>query len=574
MNDPNNHNSGINVSQTMPDIWMKAAMLGSLWASIEIILGSFLHNLHIPLSGTFLASLGLILMINGYKLWPQKGLFWRTALVTAAMKSISPSAIIFGPMIGIFMEGLILELFVRLFKGRWIGFVIGGALAVSWSLLQKILVLTMTYGPDFIKLYEQLYLMAAHSLRFDGTAPVDLVKAIFLIDLCFGALVASLAFRRGKSLDKIILPPAAHVKGEQAENLLIASASQKFSLLLFFANLLLLVAGLALLDDLSLPIGAALVILYVSLNISRYARSLRRLKNPRLWIQLIAVMGLSGLILGGWDSTASILAGLQTGFGMAIRALLVIFGFSALSIEFRNPVIINWFSRRGMAIVFEALSIAFEVLPRLLKLVSQKKHLWRHPIKTLNQLLGALEILRQEHVSSSAMIVILTGNQGDGKTQLIRDLIDSSESSDIKFSGFYSEGSWLDGERDKYHIVDISNRSSALLCERDDPPSDIRSGPFNFRHSGIAFGCGILKDIVPDKKTVVVIDEIGPLELRDEGWGIYMGELVAAKQMMIWTVRPSLLDAVIAKWGIRFSILKARESKVSDIERFLRQMLS
>ena len=574
MNEPNNHNSGLNVSHTMPGIWLKAAMLGSLWASIEIILGSFLHNLHIPLSGTFLASLGLILMINGYKLWPEKGLFWRTALVTAAMKSISPSAIIFGPMLGIFMEGLILEIFVRLFKGKWIGFVIGGALAVSWSLFQKILVLMMTYGPDFIKLYEQLYLMAARSLRFEGTAPVDLVKAIFLIDLCFGALVASLAFRPHKSLDPFVLSPAAPVNIEQTENLLIASASQKFSLFLFFANLLLLIAGLALLDDLSLPIGAVLVLLYVSLNISRYARSLKRLKKPRLWIQLIAIMGLSGLILGGWESTATILAGLQTGFGMAIRALLVIFGLSALSIEFRNPLIIGWFSRRGMAIAFDAISIAFEVLPRLLKLVSERKHLWRHPINTMNQLLGSLEILRQEHINPSAEVIILTGDQGDGKTRLIKDLIESHEKHTIHFAGFYSEGSWLDGERDKYRIVNILNQASELLCERDDPVSDIRSGPFNFRQTGIAFGCDILKNITPDKKTVVIIDEIGPLELRDEGWAKCMDELLQVRQTMIWTVRPALLDAVIAKWKIRFSLLDAKDSNATDLERILSQMLS
>jgi len=355
-------------------------MLGSLWASIEIILGSFLHNLHVPLSGTFLASLGLILMINGYKLWPEKGLFWRTALVTAAMKSISPSAIIFGPMIGIFMEGLILELFVRLFKGKWLGFVIGGALAVSWSLFQKILVLMMTYGPDFIKLYEQLYLMAARSLQFGGSAPVDLVKVIFVIDLCFGAFVAILAIKPSKSQDQIILSPPLPMEGEQAKNLLIASATQKFSLVLFLINLVFLIAGLALLDDLSLPVGALAVIVYVSFNIFRYARSLRRLKNPRLWIQLIAVMGLSGLILGGWDSAAAILNGLQTGVGMAIRALLVIFGFSALSIEFRNPVIISWFSRHGMAIVFEALSIAFEV-PTFIKTGLSKKTSMETPHK-------------------------------------------------------------------------------------------------------------------------------------------------------------------------------------------------
>ena len=122
----------------LPDIWLKAAMLGSLWASVEIILGSFLHNLHIPFSGTFLAALGLTLMINGYKLWPEKGLFWRTALITAVMKSMSPSAIIFGPMVGIFMEGVILEISTRLFRNRWPGFIIGGALAVSWRIRQII----------------------------------------------------------------------------------------------------------------------------------------------------------------------------------------------------------------------------------------------------------------------------------------------------------------------------------------------------------------------------------------------------------------------------------------------------
>ncbi|MBT3631717.1 MAG: hypothetical protein HN525_10405, partial [Candidatus Marinimicrobia bacterium] len=69
-----NNNLSQSDVKVLPDIWLKAAMLGSLWASIEIILGSFLHNLHIPFSGTFLASVGLILMINGYKLWPVKGL--------------------------------------------------------------------------------------------------------------------------------------------------------------------------------------------------------------------------------------------------------------------------------------------------------------------------------------------------------------------------------------------------------------------------------------------------------------------------------------------------------------------
>lgn len=562
-------------NKIIPDIWLKAAMLGSLWASIEIILGSFLHNLHVPFSGTFLASVGLILMINGYKLWPERGLFWRTALVTAAMKSISPSAIILGPMVGIFMEGIILEIFVRLFRGRWPGFVIGGALAVTWSLFQKIFVLLMTYGPDFILLYEQLYFMASRSFGFQGEAPFDLVRALFFIDLSFGAIVAGLAFRKVSPQKKIPFPHSGFEEAPKAENLLIASATQPYSIFLFATNFLVLILGLSYLDDLSIPAGGLLVIGYVTLNIFRYNRSLKRLKRPQLWIQLIAMMGLSGLLLGGWDSTAALLVGLETGISMAIRALLVIFTFSALSIEMRNPVIMQWFTRMGMGVLLDSIALAFEVLPRLLKRVSEIERIWRHPFRTLSQLLAALEDLRLEHRTEHPRVIILTGNPGDGKTDMVKTLTRSDLLKDYVFSGIYSQGDWVDNERDTFRIVDISTGDSELLCERRGPESEWRAGPFNFRRPGLEFGCRILASI-PDRdgKHIVIIDEIGHLELNDQGWGACMDSLVTQKTRMLWTVRPSLLDAVIAKWGLDYRVFNVKHASEAEISAAIKSFLN
>jgi len=562
-------------AKALPDIWLKAAMLGSLWASIEIILGSFLHNLHIPFSGTFLASVGLILMINGYKLWPDRGLFWRTALVTAAMKSISPSAIIFGPMIGIFMEGVLLEIFVRLFRGKWPGFVLGGALAVSWSLFQKIFVLLMTYGPDFVKLYEQLYFMAARSFGFEGDAPFDLVRALFIVDFTFGALVAGLAYRKIRSQNAISFPQSKFDAAPQQENLLVASATQSYSVLLFPVNFIILILGLAYLDNFSILQGGFLVITYVTLNIYRYKRSLKRLKRPQLWIQLFAMMGLSGLLLGGWDSTASLLVGLETGVAMAIRALLVIFSFSALSIEMRNPVIMGWFTRMGMGVLFESISLAFEVLPRLLKRVSQIDRIWIHPFRTLSQLLAALEDLRIEHNAEHPRVIILTGNPGDGKTNMVKTILASKTLEGIDFCGFYSEGDWVQNERDTYRLVDIQTQASELLCERKKPVSEWRSGPFNFRQPGLEFGCKVLSSI-PAKhpQSIVVIDEIGHLELKDQGWGHCMDELVDSKSKMIWTVRPTLLDAVIAKWGLDYKVFDVNKHSGEQISSSIRSFLN
>ncbi|MBE0640469.1 MAG: hypothetical protein IH599_00435, partial [Bacteroidales bacterium] len=54
-------------------VWMKAAVLGANWAASEIILGSFLHNLHIPFKGSLLTAIGLVLLISASHKWKDKG---------------------------------------------------------------------------------------------------------------------------------------------------------------------------------------------------------------------------------------------------------------------------------------------------------------------------------------------------------------------------------------------------------------------------------------------------------------------------------------------------------------------
>ena len=39
--------------------WIKASIIGTIWAASEIVLGSFLHNLKVPFSGNILGKLYL-----------------------------------------------------------------------------------------------------------------------------------------------------------------------------------------------------------------------------------------------------------------------------------------------------------------------------------------------------------------------------------------------------------------------------------------------------------------------------------------------------------------------------------
>ena len=95
-----NELKGGNLSQQ----WIKAAVIGSIWAAIEIIGGSFLHNLKIPFSGTFLSMIAVFMLVAFSMHWKERGIIIRAGIIAALMKSISPSAVILGPMFAIFME--------------------------------------------------------------------------------------------------------------------------------------------------------------------------------------------------------------------------------------------------------------------------------------------------------------------------------------------------------------------------------------------------------------------------------------------------------------------------------------
>jgi len=126
------------MNEKLSEKWIKASIIGTIWAASEIVLGSFLHNLKIPFSGNILTAIGIIILISVSYTWTEKGLFWRSGLICAIMKTMSPSAVIFGPMIAILSEALLLEISVRFLGRTFAGYMLGAMMAMSWNLLQKI----------------------------------------------------------------------------------------------------------------------------------------------------------------------------------------------------------------------------------------------------------------------------------------------------------------------------------------------------------------------------------------------------------------------------------------------------
>ena len=387
----NQGNKTISSYQKLDSVWLKAAVVGGLWASVEIIIGSFFHNLRIPFSGSILAANGTILLIAFYHLWPEKGLIWRAGLITALMKSISPSAVILGPMIGILSEALILEFFIRFFGSNLLSLSIAGALSVASAFLHKIVSLLLLYWMDLVELYKNIFHFAAKQIRMESASPWVLIFILLSFYVVIGIAAALLGKSIGKRSQKLKIRTQGYKLLEvETNNILVVNKKQKFNLGLFYLQFLIIPIGLVLINYLPMQYATLFVVVYSGLSIFWYKRSLRRLWKPIFWVQLLVLTLFSGIFSKGFYSTGTLFTvdGFLIGFGMTIRAIFVVIAFSSFSVELRNPLIKDFLIKKGFQNIYLALGLSFAALPLMIEAMPNPKYFLRHPIESFSNMMA------------------------------------------------------------------------------------------------------------------------------------------------------------------------------------------
>ncbi len=182
-----------------PSVWACAASFGALWGAVEVTVGSFLHALHLPGTGPFLSAVAAAFLVAQRVMLPRPGLSVATALVAALLKGLSPAGALIGPMLAIFMEGVLAELLFMLLGANALSAFFCGVLAVLWSLLQKLAFQVVLYGGDIIKLYLELLGRGAAFLGLDPEKGLPLVLLFFLGLACAAGLVATRGVALGRA---------------------------------------------------------------------------------------------------------------------------------------------------------------------------------------------------------------------------------------------------------------------------------------------------------------------------------------------------------------------------------------
>jgi len=553
------------------EIWIKASIIGTVWASFEIVLGSFLHNLKIPFSGSILTSIGVIILISVSYIWKDKGIFWRAGLICALMKTMSPSAVIFGPMIAIFSESLLLDISIRILGENYMGYIVASILAVSWSFVQKIINLLIFYGFNIVELYQNIMKFTEKqlNLQFDTLwIPILILLFVYVV---VGVISAIIGIKTGK---KLISQPIEYKQQQyNYQNFLNKSNSKndfKYSLIWLTIDIFLIIISLILISIIDWRIWSISIFAIVIIWILKYKRAIRQLSKPKFWIFFVAITMLTAFIFTKIQSKSmfdTVLIGIEMNF----RATILIVGFSVLGTELYNPKIRQFFNKTYFKQLSIALELSAESLPMVIANIPDSKTIIKNPVSVVSQLIAYSEF-RFSQIKNEQNFVqkifIITGKIDSGKTTFIKNLIENLKEKKIKVGGIYSQKIFENNVRIGYDLFDINTNKSEIFLRKNINGNYNKIGIFSIFPKALELRIESLKPENNTENKIVIIDEIGNLEFSDKAWAKSLEELIKFPQNHILiVVREALTEKVIEKWNLQnYTVFNLHEAENKIIE--------
>lgn len=143
-------------------------------------------------------------------------------------------------------------------------------------------------------------------------------------------------------------------------------------------------------------------------------------------------------------------------------------------------------------------------------------------------------------------VIMLCGAKGTGKTTCLRAQVAIARDLGRPAGGIAAPAVFEDGRRIGYDLLDLQSGGRfplARLAAGND--SGIVVGAYRLEPDAVAHGIAAIIGAIRQGLDLVVIDEIGPLELQGEGWAPALEIALAEcgpRQELILTVRPSVVE--------------------------------
>ncbi|MFV0266397.1 MAG: nucleoside-triphosphatase [Draconibacterium sp.] len=155
--------------------------------------------------------------------------------------------------------------------------------------------------------------------------------------------------------------------------------------------------------------------------------------------------------------------------------------------------------------------------------------------------------------SSLPSVFVITGAVGAGKTTILKKLLAALQEKQIPVAGFYSERLMQENETVGYDLVNAATKERIDFLRVAKEPSLRGVGKYAINHPAFHWGERLLQEA---DHQVMLVDEVGKLEIKGEGWGRALTERIRKQENhLVLSFRKDLLDDLIHKFELTKAVV-------------------
>ena len=148
----------------------------------------------------------------------------------------------------------------------------------------------------------------------------------------------------------------------------------------------------------------------------------------------------------------------------------------------------------------------------------------------------------------SPRFILVSGPKPSGKTTLVETVIATLAGRELRIAGILAQGLWRDGLRAGFDLINLASGQRVPLARRRNDPHSQHGRIFDFFESGFRAGAEALDTC--RRANLVVVDEIGRLEARGEGWASRLRELLTLEgPLLILVARLDCIPRIRDRFG-------------------------
>jgi nucleoside-triphosphatase THEP1 len=162
-------------------------------------------------------------------------------------------------------------------------------------------------------------------------------------------------------------------------------------------------------------------------------------------------------------------------------------------------------------------------------------------------------------LKSTVRVVVVTGSGNTGKTKAVRSVAERLQSSGVSVAGFIQPGKFSGDRKVGFRLHDLATGEEAVLATLGERPDGDFGTRYQFAEAGFRLGRRAL--LQASSGAVVIIDELGPVELRGQGHMPAVRAALAVPDLRaaVIVVRRALVPSLLAE-------LDASDSIVVDVD--------